>query len=441
MKPIAGSVLLICCAAMAAYTQEPPPPAEPAEPTTPAAPAVPGRGGPPSSDPQPYEKVITKDAKSKNGIFTVHSIKDKYYYEIPKDQLNKQFLWNTQIAKTTEGAGYGGQQLTSRVVRWELNGNKVYLRSVNFDVVADPKSPIAQAVEAANNDAIIMSLPVAAFSKDGAPVIEVTRLFSTDVPEFSARQRLNASGMDASRSYIERVSPYPENIEAVTTVTYTRGQPPAGAAGTATVSAGGMRPGSATVVLHHSMVKLPEKPLMPRIFDERVGYFSQNVFDYSRDEQRAPHLRYIARWRLEKQDPSAALSEPVKPIVYYVDSATPLKWREWVKKGIESWQPAFEAAGFKNAIIGKYAPTAEEDPDFNAEDVRYSVIRWLPSTIENASGPHISDPRTGEILNADIQFYHNVMNLQRDWYFLQVGPLDPRAQKLPLPDDLMGRLA
>jgi len=441
MKPTAGSVLLIFLAALASHAQEPPPaPTEPSEPPAAATPALPGRGGPPSSDPQPYEKVITKDAKSATGIFTVHSIKDKYYYEIPKDELNKQFLWNTQIAKTTEGAGYGGQQLTSRVVRWELNGNKVHLRSVNYGVVADPKSPIAQAVEAANNDAIIMTLPVAAFSKDGAPVIEVTRLFSTDVAEFSARQRLNATGMDASRSYIERVSPYPENIEAVATVTYTRGQQPAGAAANANAAPGGMRPGSATVVLHHSMVKLPEHPLLPRIFDERVGYFTQNLFDYSRDEQRAPHVRYIARWRLEKQDPSAALSEPIKPIVYYVDSATPLKWREWVKKGIESWQPAFEAAGFKNAIIGKFAPTPEEDPDFNPEDVRYSVIRWLPSTIENASGPHISDPRTGEILNADIQFYHNVMNLQRDWYFLQVGPLDPRAQKLPLPDDLMGRL-
>ena len=171
-----------------------------------------------------------------------------------------------------------------------------------------------------------------------------------------------------------------------------------------------------------------------------MGFFTQNLLDYSRDEQRAPRVRYITRWRLEKKDPGAELSEPVKPIVYYIDSATPVKWREWMKKGIESWQPAFEAAGFKNAIIGKFAPTPEEDPEFSPEDVRYSVVRWLPSTIENASGPHISDPRTGEILNADIQFYHNMMNLQRDWYFLQVGPLDPRAQKLPLPDDLMGRL-
>jgi hypothetical protein len=439
MRLIAGSVLFLFCAAMASQAQEPPPETTPEPPA--ATPVLPPRGGLLSAEPQPYEKVITKDAKSKSGIFTVHSIKDKYYYEIPKSELNKQFLWNTQIAKTTEGAGYGGQQLASRVVRWELNGNKVNLRSVDFSVVADPKSPIAQAVEAANNDTIIMTMPVAAFSKDGDPVVEVTRLFSTDVSEFSARQRLNASGMDASRSYIERISPYPENIEAVATVTYTRAQPPVGAlAGANLAAAGGMRPGSATIVLHHSMVKLPEQPLLPRIFDERVGFFTQNLLDYSRDEQRAPHVRYIARWRLEKKDPSADLSEPVKPIVYYVDSATPVKWREWIKKGIESWQPAFEAAGFKNAIIGKFAPTPEEDPEFNPEDVRYSVVRWLPSTIENAVGPHISDPRTGEILNADIQFYHNVMNLQRDWYFVQVGPLDPRAQQLPLPDDLMGRL-
>jgi hypothetical protein len=201
-----------------------------------------------------------------------------------------------------------------------------------------------------------------------------------------------------------------------------------------------MRPGRASVVVHYSMVKLPEKPMMPRLFDERVGYFTTNAVDYGKEEHRAPHVRYIARWRLEKMDPAAAVSDPVKPIVYYIDAATPVKWRAWLQRGIESWQPAFEAAGFSHAIVAKMAPTPAEDPSFSPEDVRYSVIRWMPSTTENANGPHISDPRSGEILNADIMFYHNVMNLQRDWYFLQVGPLDPRARKLPLPDDLMGRL-
>jgi hypothetical protein len=329
------------------------------------------------------------------------------------------------------------------VVYWQLKGNKVYLRTISYDVVADPATPISQAVKAANNDAILMAFPVAAFGPDkNSAVIEVTRLFTTDVFEFSARQRLNATTMDASRSFLERISPYPQNIEAEASITYTRGATPLGQQNTPVnpFVGAGMRPGSATIVLHHSMVKLPDNPMTPRIFDDRVGYFSVNQMDYGRDEQRAPRRRYISRWRLEKKDPAAALSEPVKPIVYWIDSATPTKWIPWMKRGIEDWQPAFEAAGFKNAIIAKVAPTPEEDPDFSPEDIRHSVVRWLPSTVENAVGPHISDPRTGEILNADVQFYHNVMNLQRDWYFLQVGPLDPRAQKLPLPDDLMGRL-
>src|ERR1017187_5655422 len=203
------------CAAAVLYAQEPPPP-PPGEPPAQTPPAGVPRAGitPPSQEPQPYEKVITKDAKSKKGIFIVHQIKEKYYYEIPKSEFNKVFLWNTSIARTTLGVGYGHQELTEHVVHWELKGNRVHLRENNYDVVADPKTPIAEAVEAANNSTIIMTFPVAAFAKDGAPVIEVTRLFSTDVPEISARQRLGATTMDASRSFIERISTYPENIEA-----------------------------------------------------------------------------------------------------------------------------------------------------------------------------------------------------------------------------------
>ena len=198
-----------------------------------------------------------------------------------------------------------------------------------------------------------------------------------------------------------------------------------------------MAPGSATLEMAYSMVKLPKDPMMPRLYDDRVGYFSIRQTDYSLNEHRAPQRRYITRWRLEKQDPEAELSDPVKPIIYYVDPATPEKWIPYVKQGVDDWQAAFEAAGFTNAIIGHEAP---DDPEWSPEDARYSVIRWLPSDIENASGPHVHDPRTGEILESDIQFYHNVQNLLRDWYFVQVSPLDPRAQTLPLPDDLMGEL-
>jgi hypothetical protein len=422
---------------------------------SPQDPPTPPAGGPgqerpgrpdQSPEPKPYDRVITKEAKSDEGVFTVHTIKEKVYYEIPKSELGKEFLWVSQIAKTTLGVGYGGQAAGNRVVRWERKGNRILLRNVAYDVVADPKLPVSRAVQAANNDTIIMAFNIEALGKDDSAVIDVSRLFTTEVTEFSARTRLRARGFDASRSFIEKTKSFPTNIEVEVSQTYTSPPEitPAGGGGPQPIPnpfAQGMRAGTnATVVMHYSMVKLPDHPMMPRLFDERVGYFTVRNTDYGVDEHRAPRRTYITRWRLEKKDPNAELSEPVKPIVYYVDPATPTKWVPWIKKGIEDWQPAFEAAGFKNAIIAKEAPSKSEDPYWDAEDARYSVIRYLPSSIENASGPHVSDPRTGEIIESDIQYYHNVMNLQRDWYFLQVGPLDARAKKLPLPDDLMGRL-
>jgi hypothetical protein len=389
--------------------------------------------------------VITKEARSDEGIFTVHRIGDRVYYEIPTAKLGREFLWVSQISKTTLGAGYGGQAAGNRVVKWERRGDRILLRGVSYDVIADPASPIARAVEAANHNPIIMAFNVEA-EKDGNPVIEVTRLFTTDVAEFSGRTRVRARTFDTSRSFVDRAVSFPENIEVEATHTYNNppAEPAAGGRGGPTPGGRGaapaLRAGSHSVVMHFSMVLLPETPMQPRLFDERVGYFSTAKIDYSVDEHRAPRLRYITRWRLEKKDPSAALSEPVKPITYYIDPATPKKWIPYLKAGVESWQPAFEAAGFKNAVIAKEAPTPEEDPDWSAEDARYSVIRWLPSTTENASGPHVHDPRSGEIIETDIQFYHNVMNLARNWYFVQVGALDPRAHKLPLPDDLMGKL-
>jgi hypothetical protein len=414
------------------------PPATP-EPAPPAAGGGGQRGGGAARGPRSYDQVITKEAKTDKGVFDVHKVGENYFYEIPKAMLGKEFLWVSQIQKNTIGAGYGGSAIGNRVVRWERQGNRIFLRNVNYEIVADKNSPVARAVAEANNEAIIMAFNIEANGPEESAVIDVTRLFTTDVPEFSARARLRGRGMDANRSYIEKIVSYPENIEAQAAHTYTSPTDQA-AGGGQRGAAGGMRPGTATVVMHWSMVKLPEKPMMARVFDERVGYFTTSTIDYSRDEHRAQQRTFIARYRLEKKDPNADVSEPIKPIVYYLDPATPKQWIPYLKAGIESWQPAFETAGFKNAILAKEAPTPEEDPDWSAEDARYSVVRWLPSTTENASGPHISDPRTGEILEADIQFYHNVMNLVRDWYFVQVAPLDPRAQKLPLPDALMGRL-
>src|ERR1700688_1189295 len=244
MSRKAFSSLLVLCAAAVLFAQDDPPQ------QAPAGGGFAGRGGAAAAaavpDPQPYDKVITKDAKTSKGLFTVHQIKERYYYEIPKSELGKEFLWNTQIARTTLGAGFGGQQIADRVVRWELNGNRVFLRDIKYDLVADSKLPISLAVNAANNDTIVMAFPVAAFAKDGDPVIEVTRLFTTEVTEISARQRLGATGMDATRSYIERISPFPQNIETEATLTYTRNAAPAGGGG----NQGGnnnnqMRPGSA----------------------------------------------------------------------------------------------------------------------------------------------------------------------------------------------------
>ncbi len=406
-----------------------------------------GRGQQREPEIRPYERVITREAKSDEGVFTVHRIKDRIYYEIPKDRLGREFLWVSQIAKTTLGAGYGGQAAGNRVVKWERRGDRILLRAVSYDVVANNGSPIARAVEAANYNPIVMVFNIEALGKDDAAVIDVTRLFTTDVPEFSGRTRVGARSFDTSRSFVERAVSFPENIEIEATHTYNNPPQEQGAGGRGAPAPGRgrggatpLRPGTHSVLMHFSMVLLPEKPMQPRLFDERVGYFSVRQTDYSLDEHRAPERRFITRWRLEKKDPAAEISEPVKPIVYWIDPATPKKWVPYMKKGVESWQEAFEAAGFRNAIIAKEAPTPEQDPEWSPEDARYSVIRWLPSTIENASGPHIHDPRSGEILETDIQFYHNVMNLARNWYFVQVGPLDPRARTLPLPDDLMGRL-
>jgi hypothetical protein len=402
-----------------------------------------GRGGPQQPpQPRPYAQVITAQAKSSPGVFTVHRVGESLYYEIPKSELGKDFLWVTQLKATTFGAGYGGQAVNNRVVRWEQIGNRVMLRIENYGVVSSDKSnPVGEAVADANTPPIVASFNVEAFADNGSPVIDVTRLFTSEIPELSARQNVGARGFDASRTFIDKAVAYPLNINVEVTQTYTTPLQDASAdRGGGRGAAAGMRGNSGTVVMYYSMVKLPETPMQPRLFDERVGYFTTSTYDYSRPEHKATQRVFITRYRLEKKDPNAALSEPVKPIVYYVDPATPKQWVPWVKRAIEDWQPAFEAAGFKNAIIAKEAPSKAEDPDWNAEDARYSVIRWLPSTTENAVGPHIVDPRSGEIIEADVQLYHNVMNLATMWYFDQVGPLDPRAKKLPLPEDLMGRL-
>ena len=393
------------------------------------------QGGAPTlgePQPRPYNRVITAQAKSREGLIKTHRISSRLYFEIPRATLSKEMLLVPRASRVPVNQGYGGQQVAqSRVLRWERRDNRVLLRSVSYATVADSSTPIYQAVRSSNFEPILAAFNVEAYGPDSAPVIDVTRLFTAPPNEMGVAFPGVA---DATRSFVERVATFPENIivESILTI------PVAGRAGGA-----GAPPGPATsqsVTMSWSMVKLPDKPMVPRLFDKRTGYFSLQQLDYSRPEQRAQTRQDIVRWRLEKKDPNAAISEPVKPITYYVDPATPSWLVPYVKQGIEDWQPAFEAAGFRRGIVAAEAPTPEQDPDWSPEDARYSVVRWFPSTVENATGPNVNDPRTGEILESDIYMYHNVMNLQRSWYFTQVGHLDPRARQWPYPNELMGRL-
>jgi hypothetical protein len=388
---------------------------------------------------RPYDRVITKEAKTSAGLFLVHRIDDKIFFEIPTEELGKEMLWVTQLEQTQAGHSYAGEPVGDRVVRWEQRGDDILLRDVKYEIRADVSDPIRDAVKATSLEAIITAFPIQAYGKDKRPVIEVTPALTSDLPEFSARGRLRASGVDPRRTFIEKVKAFPTNIEAKVLLTY-RLRGPAGALAAPAPIGGDSDPGGVTVMLHHSLIDLPDRPMRPRRYDDRIGFFSVSFEDYGSPKQEVDRVSYITRWRLEKKDPKAAVSEPKKPIVFYIGREVPAKLRPWIKKGVEAWQPAFEKAGFKNAILAKEPPSPREDPDWDAEDARYSSIRWLPSTIENAYGPHIHDPRTGEILESDIRMYHNIIKLVRDWYYVQASPNDPKAQTLPLPDDLVGEL-
>ena len=395
--------------------------------------------------PRPYKDVITAEAKSDPGLFTVHRIDDRILFEIPANQIGKEMLLAAEIEKAPAGtAGYGGTAAGNHVIRFTRRNNVVYLRTVDYSSRAEGKGAIARAIEAANVEPIVMAFNVEAEGEGKSAVIDVTRLFNSDPAEFAVKQRVGGSAVDPTRTFIEKTKSFPTNIEVKSNMTFIGGGGAGAGLGQLPGAPTGRRRGggggasSLTALVHYSLVLLPEKPLMPRLYDSRVGYFTESFEDYGAPENRVVDKQYIARYRLEKKDPKAALSEPVKPIVYYISREVPEEWHPYLKKAVESWNVAFEQAGFKNAIVCKEPPTFKEDPDWDPEDARYSVIRWAPTTTENAQGPHISDPRTGEILSAHIIVWHNILKLGETWYFTQVGDMDKRAQKLPLPQELMG---
>tara|TARA_R110002073_G_scaffold139232_3_gene289454 strand:- start:4509 stop:7001 length:2493 start_codon:yes stop_codon:yes gene_type:complete len=403
--------------------------------TTPVAKPAPKKGAI-----LPYGKVVTKDAKTDEGLFKVHQIDDTYLYEIPNELLEREMLMVTRIAKTANGIGFGGGKQNTQVLRWQKKGKKILARIVSHSIVADENLPVHEAVVNSNFEPVLYSFPIKAYSKDStATVIDVTDFFNKDVlalglPDRS-RKQYKVSRLDADKSFIESVKSYPENIEARHVKTYMAGSPPSNSS-TGTIS----------IEINNSMVLLPEVPMKRRMFDERVGWFARSQVDYGLEAQKSKSITYLDRWRLEVKDEDiekfkrGELVEPKKQIVYYIDRATPVKWRKYIKQGIEDWQVAFEAAGFKNAIIAKDPPTVEEDPEWTPEDVRYSVVRYLASPIPNANGPHVSDPRSGEILESDINWYHNVMSLLNGWFFVQTAAINPNAQTAEFKDEVMGEL-
>ncbi|PZX54612.1 uncharacterized protein DUF5118 [Algoriphagus ratkowskyi] len=407
------------------------------ETATPATPAKP-KGN--DSDPKPYKDVITAKAKSKDGLFKVHQIEDKYYYEIPDSLLGRDMLMVTTIAKTAAGLGYGGERTNTLMLRWEKNNNDIHLKVISVNNFAADSLPIAIAVKNSNLEPLLQKFAIKSLGTDSTGiVIEVTDLWAKDVQALGLpkgpRTQYKVSRLDTDRSYIEHIHTYPINIEARYVMTYLASEPPSNNS-----------TGSITLEMNSSMLLLPKEPMMQRLGDQRVGWFSRSVVDYGSDAQKAANRTFLDRWRLEVKDEDIAkfkageLVEPKKQIVYYIDPATPKQWVPFLIAGVNDWQVAFEAAGFKNAIIAKEAPTKEEDPGWSPEDARYSVIRYFASDIQNAYGPHVSDPRSGEILESDIGWYHNVMNLLRNWFFIQTAAINPDAQSIQFKDEVMGRL-
>ena len=389
---------------------------------------------------QPYASVVTKDVKTDTGLFNVHKKEEAYLFEIPDSLLGREMLMVTRIAKTANGLGFGGGKQNTQVLRWEKNNKNILLRVVSHDVVADKDLPVHEAVVNSNFEPVLFSFPIKAFNKETkSTVIDATTLFSTDVAALgypqARRRAYQITRMDAKRSFIERVSSYPQNIEVRHVKTYAANKAP---------SNGSV--GSISLEMSNSMILLPKVPMKRRYFDERVGWFARSQVDYGLDAQKSKSVRYLDRYRLEVKDEDiekfkrGELVEPKKQIVYYVDRATPKEWVPFIMQGVNDWQVAFEAAGFKNAIVAKMAPTEEEDPEYSPEDVRYSVIRYLASPIPNANGPHVSDPRSGEILESDINWYHNVMTLLHNWFFVQTAAINPDARKNQFKTEVMGRL-
>jgi hypothetical protein len=400
-----------------------------------------GGGGPgANAGPRPYERVITRAAVSDSGLFLVHRVEARHYFEIPDSLLGRDLLFLSRIAQAPQDlSGFlnAGSNTGQQVVRWERQGNRILLRGISYRYVADDTLPIAYSVRTNTLSPILRSFRIEAFGRDSAAyVVDVTGFFEEDTPMLNGlsqaqRTQFRVRRFDPARSFVDQVRSYPLNVEVKHTQTYDAAQPPALQSG-ATI----------TIQMQQSMVLLPAEPMRPRHADPRVGWFSINQIDFSLPEYKAGERTLIRRWRLEPRDPAAyargELVEPIKPIVFYIDPGTPHEWRAWIKRGVEDWQPAFEAAGFRNAIVARDPPSRAEDPEFDMDDVRYNSVRYIANMTRNATGPSVSDPRTGEIIESDIIWYHNHLRSYRNRLMVETGAANPAARSLKMDMALIG---
>jgi len=390
--------------------------------------------------PRPFREVVPASAKADSGMFTVYrTTDDKVLFQIPDSLLDREMLMVSRWSRVPANfggfnpAGFAAQE---QVFTWERQGNRVLLRKQSYDQVAPDSTPISLSVVANNWAPIVASFAVAAIGPDSASVVvDVSDFYKGDTPAISGldpnrRRTYGVRRLDPERSYINYARSYPMNVEVRHTQTFEAATPPSDA-----------HTGVITIEMNQSLVLLPKEPMRPRYADDRVGYFGTRRINFGIADQKAPEQRFINRWRLEPKDPQAyargEVVEPIKPIVYYLDPATPNEYRQCVRQGVNDWQPAFETAGFKNAIYAKDPPSKAEDPDWDPEDARYSVVRWAASLTRNAQGPSTADPRTGEIIEADIVWYHNHLRSYRNRIMIETGAANPLARRLPIDESLM----
>ncbi len=439
-QPSVCRFLTLCTLALSACASRAQDPTPAPAPQQQAAQPGEGQTGQQRRRARPYAQVVTDRAVTDTGGITVHRVDDRWLFEVPDSLMGRDFLLVSRIAGVPANFGgflSAGTSLEERVVRWERQRDRIILRTIAYDAVADDSLPIAISVASNNVGAILAAFPIEAYGKDSASfVIEVGSFFSGDTPALSGlspaqRRQYQVRRLDPARSFLTAVKSFPQNVEVRHTQTFEATEPPADRAS-----------GTISLDMRQSIVLLPRVPMRPRYADPRAGFFAVTRVNYGLDVQKADSQSFIRRWRLEPKDPAAyargELVEPVKPIVYYIDPATPTRWRPYVRMGIEDWQKPFEKAGFRNAIIAKDPPTAAEDPDWDPEDIRYSVVRWAASLVRNAVGPSTSDPRTGEIIESDITFYHNHMRSYRNRLLIETGAANPVARTLDMPEELMG---